>query len=248
MLGIVTFCYNPPMTKLHITSNGYKLAGTIFPATQPSKLAFLFIQGWKGHQNVKAAQRLAELGFTSMTYDMHGNGESEGNLANFSRADFISDAVNAYDYLTQQVAEGTKIGVIGSSFGSYTSVLLSAEREVHCLSLRVPASYPDEGFEDPQLPQAGSNALQDWRAKELHYSGNRAFQTLHDFAGEVLIIEAGADEDVPRQAPQNYANAMADKSRLQYAVMDSAPHTLANDELRAEYERLLSDWAKSIKV
>ena len=129
--------------KMSLSSNGYQLASNLFTPKQAKPLAFLLIQGWMGFQNVKAAQRLADMGFTCLTYDMRGNGESEGNLGDFSRADFISDAVNAYDYLKNHLSEGTKIGIIGSSFGSYSAVLVTTEREVSCLSLRVPAGYPD---------------------------------------------------------------------------------------------------------
>lgn len=214
----------------------------------PRPLAFLFIQGWMGHQNVKAAQKLAEGGFTSMAYDMRGHGESEGDLAEFSRADFVQDALAAYDFLREQVGEGVKIGVVGSSFGSYTAVLLAEKRAVHCLSLRVPASYPDDGFEKPHLPVAGSDALHNWRKKPLRYTQNRAFGALHDFTGPVQIIEAGADEQVDRQAIQNYVDAVADKERLSYALMEGAPHSLVSEELQSEYEDLLIGWAQSLKI
>src|SRR5579864_5720220 len=105
------------MSKISFTSDGYKLVGNLFIAGQPKELVFLFIQGWTGHQNIEAAQALTKLGYTTMTYDMRGNRESEGNLAEFTRADFIKDATIAYDYLKQQIGKDTRIGVVGSSFG-----------------------------------------------------------------------------------------------------------------------------------
>lgn len=241
--------YTEAMSKISFSSNGYMLAGNLFLPVQlkHSHLAFLFIQGWTGHQNVHAAQQLANMGYACMTYDMRGNGESEGNLAEFSRADFVSDALNAYDYLKGQVGKEIAIGVVGSSFGSYCAVLMTTERDVHCLSLRVPASYPDEGFDKPQLPHIGSKALHVWRQKSLHYSENRAFNALHDFQGQVQIVEAGADEQVAHQAVQNYVDAVRNKQRLSYVVMKNAPHSLVNDELQHGYASLLTDWAKSLR-
>jgi predicted alpha/beta hydrolase len=87
------------MKKISFLSDGYQLSGNLFTSDKPKKLAFLLIQGWTGHQNLRAAQALADLGFACMTYDMRGNGDSEGNLAEFSRADFVKDAEVAYDYL-----------------------------------------------------------------------------------------------------------------------------------------------------
>lgn len=233
------------MSKISFLSYGYTLAGNLFLPKQSKRLAFLFIQGWTGHQNIKAAQRLTEMGYPTMTYDMRGNGESEGELAAFSRADFAADAVTAYDYFKGQVNEETAVGVIGSSFGSYCAVLLTTERKVYCLSLRVPASYPDEGFDEPQLPHVGSDALHAWRQKALPYSENRAFSALNSFEGLIQIIEAGADEQVAHRAVQNYVDAVRDKQKLHYKVMKDAPHSLVHADLQNEYESLLTSWVKA---
>jgi pimeloyl-ACP methyl ester carboxylesterase len=187
------------MSTTSFTSQGYRLAGNLFIAQETKQLAFLLIQGWTGHQNIEAAQALAKLGFTSMTYDMRGNGDSEGNLAEFSRADFIKDALTAYDHLKHQ-ANPEAIGVIGSSFGSYTAVMVSTQRPVSCLSLRVPASYRDEDYAQPQLARITSAELTAWRDQPLDYIHNRAFSALHDFAGNIQIVEADHDELVPHQA------------------------------------------------
>lgn len=232
------------MRPISFSSDGYVLAGNFFAASKPGKLAFLFIQGWTGHQNLEAAQALATLGCTSMTYDMRGNRDSEGDIAAFSRADFVRDAVVAYDFLKKQLGDDTPIGVVGSSLGSYTGVLLSKERPVACLSLRVPASYPDEGFTDPQLPQARTPQLAAWRQKPLHYGQNSAFQALHDFKGSIQIIEAGDDELVCHQAVQNYADSVNDPSKLRHDVMPEAPHSLVNEQLQERYVTLLTAWVK----
>jgi esterase/lipase len=231
--------------KITFQSDGYTLAGNVFTAEPQKHLAFLFIQGWTGNQNIDAAQKVADLGFTSMTYDMRGNKDSQGDIAEFSRADFIKDATVAYDYLREQVGPDAKICVVGSSFGSYTAAILSNERDVYALSLRVPASYPDEGFTEPQMGQAASGALATWRKQPLSYD-NKAFQAIHDFAGQVQVIEAENDEQVPHQAPQNYADAVADQRRVEHIVMKDAPHRLATSELNAEYQGHLTKWVSKV--
>lgn len=242
-LTVVSYTWG--MSIISFTSDSDKIAGNLFKAVRPANLAFLLIQGWTGHQNIAAALALADLGFTSMTYDMRGNGGSEGDLSKLSRADFVKDAAVAYDFLKQQVGEQTAIGVIGSSFGSYTAILLSEQRPVTCLSLRVPASYPDEGFDKPQLAQKyESRDFVEWRNQKLDYSDNRAFSVLHNFVGRIQIIEAGADQVVPHQVAENYVNAVADKQQLDYVVMKGAPHSLVNERLANEYVGLLTRWAK----
>ena len=236
------------MTAVSFMAGSDKIAGNLFWATEPKRLAFLLIHGWQGHQNLDAAQALANLGFTSLTYDMRGNGESDGDIAKLSRADYIHDAEIAYDYLKQQLDPGTEIAVVGSSFGSYIAVLLSKDRPVSALSLRVPASYPDKGLNDPRLAQAESAEMNTWREKSLHYTENRAFQALHDFNGAVQIVEAERDEQVPHQAVQNHVNAVSDQSKLDYRLLANAPHRLENDQLREEYIALLTNWAGQLSL
>jgi len=234
--------YNRGMEDISFISHGYKLSGHLFMASQPKQMAFLLIHCWKGVQNKAAAQTLADLGYTCLTYDLRGHNDSEGTLADFSRADFLADAVVAYDFLRQKVGDNVKIGVIGGSFGSYMAVLLTELRPVACLSLRVPASYPDEGFTAPKL-RIPSVKTWEWRNQPLD-PNNKAFHALHNFKGEVQIIESENDELVPHQAVQNYADSVPDKSKLQYTVMRGAPHTLTAEKHKEEYVELLTNWAK----
>ena len=232
------------MSSISFISDGEKISGNLFLAKKPLKFAFLLIQGWTGRQNMEAAQSLADLGFTSMTYDMRGNGDSQGDISALSRADFLRDATIAYDFLKQQVGEQTQIGVVGSSFGSYTAVLLSQQRQVAALSLRVPANYPDEGFNEPHL--AHKYAPQDfaeWRKKKYTYTENFALAALHDFGGKVQIVESGADETVTHQVVESYVDAVQDKQLLSYSIMEDAPHSLVNEQLQQEYVGLLARWA-----
>jgi dienelactone hydrolase len=232
------------MHKITFESDGYALSGHMFvPEHYPKPGAFLFIQGWTGRQNLIAAGATAELGYTTMTYDMRGNGDSEGNLEEFSRADFVHDATVAYDILRRQVGNKAWIGVVGSSFGGYTAAMLSAERDVHCIAMRVPANYPDEQYDEPQAAQM-TTAMREWRSQPCDYTESRALAAIHNFSGELLIVEAGADDIVHAQTPRNYADALGDESRLTYKIMENAPHGLDTDELNREYTSILTSWIK----
>ncbi|MDB5178819.1 MAG: prolyl oligopeptidase [Patescibacteria group bacterium] len=232
------------MAQISFTSDDDKVAGNLLTAQHPSPFAFLFIQGWTGRQNLDAAQALVDLGCTSMTYDMRGNKTSKGDLAKLSRADFLKDAVIAYDFLKQQVGQDVAIGVVGGSFGAYTGALLSERRQVAYLSLHVPANYPDEGFNDPQQPQASSEALTAWHNTIVEIADNKALTALHNYHSPIQIIEAENDEYIPHQSTLNYVNAVADKDQLEYVVMKGASHRLETDELLAGYKRLLTEWVQ----
>lgn len=234
------------MRRVNIPIGSDTIVGNLFEAKKPGGYAFLFIQGWMGGQNLAAAESLANNGFTSLTYNMRGNKESSGDLAKLSRADFVNDAVEAYDFLAEQVPKGTKIGVVGSSFGAYTGILLTEKRPVVCLSLRVPADYPDKGYEEPQLPHISLEALWPWRETERGFDDNMAYRALHNFTGPVQIIEAERDESIPHQAVQNYANAVADKSKLEHVTMFGAPHRILTQQVSDEYVRNLTNWVRGV--
>lgn len=230
------------MARITFESNGYTLAGNLFKHVERSKnVAFLFIQGWTGEQNIAAAKTIAELGYATLTYDMRGNGNSEGKLGDFSRADFTLDAIRAYDYLRRHTSNTTMIGVIGNSFGSYISAILTTKRDVISLSLHVPANYPDARYDQPHLAQMTAERLE-WRKKPLDYHQNRALKAIHDFKGKIQIIEDELDEIIARQTPQNYANAVASKSLLSYEVIPNALHTLETAEQQADYSNRLVQW------
>jgi len=233
------------MTVISFTSHGQRIAGNLFTADKPSPLAFLLLHGWLGYQNVAAAQALATLGCTSMTYDMRGNGDSEGDLSLLTRADFLRDAAVAYDYFREQVGEHVNIGVVGSSFGSYIGILLSEKRAITCLSLRVPANYPDDGLHKTGRTNTVENPeYREWRERALDYSQNKALHALHSFKGNVQIIESEQDEQVPRQTVLNYVHTISDPQMLSYTVMAGAPHSLMTPDVQANYISLLRAWAQ----
>jgi dipeptidyl aminopeptidase/acylaminoacyl peptidase len=61
-----------------------------------------------------------------------------------TRQDGLDDVLAAYDYLASQpLIDKTAIGVIGTSYGGYLAMLLTAYRPVRWLAMRVPALYPD---------------------------------------------------------------------------------------------------------
>ncbi len=222
------------MKKIKINN---RVFGNIFEPSAPKKLQFLLIHGWQGRQNLKLAQVLCDQGFRCLTFEMRGHGESKGNISKLTSNDFLGDVLAAYNVLQKKKLP---IGVIGSSFGAYLAVLLSAKRSVVCLSLRVPANYPNESFVKPKIMAWGVKA---WRKKSLTLSDNMALQALHQFTGNVQLIEAENDEIVPHQTIANYLTVVNAK-KLEYHCMKSAPHSLTNQKLNKEYQALVITWAK----
>lgn len=190
------------------------------------------------------AETLATIGYTSLTFDLRGMGVSEGDASVLSRADFLKDCIAAYDALVTWGGVGS-VSVVGSSFGSYMACLLTGSRPIKRLVLRVPANYPNEGYDTCQAVLSDRlDAV--GLAAERPVGSTYALDLLRAFSGQVLIVQSGNDKIIHPETVKSFADAVANKSNLAYRVMQDAPHSLsASPELVKEYADILMDWFSS---
>ncbi len=237
------------MKEITFSVDSQKLSATIqYPQSHKDKNpAILMVHGWMSSQkgNIIFAQALIKLGFIVMTFDLRSHGSSEGERGKLSREDYMDDMEAAYDLLaSQKDIDATKIGVIGSSFGSYLATILTSRRDVSWLALRVPAQYPDEGFNLPQVKYANAKTTA-WRKEKLSWKDTQSLRAIHDFAGKVLIIESELDVICPHQTMENYMNAVSNKKNLSYEVIQSAEHSLKTVKQKAEFTRIMLNWLQN---
>jgi len=239
------------MQKISFIVAGQKLQGTlIYPEKIRAKNpAILFLHGWRSSEQylLARAEGLAKLGFVCLTFNMRGSATSEGDITKLTRQDFLQDALTAYDYLANlKEVDKEKISVIGSSFGAYLACLLSGKRNIRNLVLRVPANYPDEGFDKPQIDFSGDNNpdVLRWRFNSLTKEKTLALKVLHNFSGNILIVESEKDELIPHQTIESYINAVRDKSQLTHTVMEGADHAMHDENFLLLYNEILIKWFK----
>ncbi len=234
------------MEHLTFQVDGQKLSATIqYPQDIKEKNpAIIFVHGWMSSQrrNILYAQELNKLGYICMTFDLRSHGESEGERGKLSREDYMDDMTAAYDLLlSQKGVDPERIGVIGSSFGSYLAAILSAERAIKWLVLRVPANYPDEGFDQPQVKFANRKTTE-WRKEKLSLEATASLRALHTFKNDMLIIESELDELCPHQTMENYMNAITDKKKLTHKVIKGADHSLKSEKFRSVFISIITEW------
>ena len=233
--------------EIHVDNE--KIRGILYiPESNSKKVGVLLIHGWTGKPNHAAAEILAKNGYKVLAISLRGHNDSDGDIRRVSRKKSLDDAIAAYDYLNSALRPSSPIAVVGSSYGSYIAVMLSAKRVVSALSLRVPATYPDEGFDDAQWGMGGENPrINAWRKTTVSFDKNTAFKNLHNFNGQVQIIEAGQDEQVPSEAIKNYIDAINSKSKLEYHLMKDWPHSLGdNIENNRHFQVILLSWLNNI--
>jgi esterase/lipase len=229
---------------------GEKLTGKLYEAERPRSLAVLLLHGWTGMPNAEAAQALADHGYSAMTFSLSGHNDSTGKLEEQTRTKSEQEVLEAYDFFRDNLPPEIKIGVVGTSYGGYLAAVLTGDRELAFVQLRVPANYPDEGSDQPQLGQGSENpAVMDWRQKALDPLATKSLAALHNFSGPIQIIEAELDDYVPHQTVQNYVDAVADKQKLDYHFMKGWPHSLGIDPARnKQYQDLLIGWLDTVKL
>lgn len=230
--------------------DGLTLRGNLYqPEGRVKNFALLFIHGWTGKPNEKAAEFLTEHGYISMTFSLSGHNDSEGNIEDQTRQKSINELIGAYDLLKTMVPKGTEIGIAGNSYGGYLAPLLSKKRQLNFIQMRVPANYKDDGFDEIQLGKGHENReVTVWRNEPLDWQSSKALKALHDFKGPIQIIEAEFDDAVPHQTVQNYVDAISDKSKLEYILWKDAAHSIGDDQkLQKEYNEMLLSWLEKIQ-
>jgi esterase/lipase len=233
------------------TLNG-DLAGTLFdvePQGNKKYPAVLLLHGWESGQDrmYDIAELLTARGLVCLTFDFRGHGKSLGDLNAISHKGFLDDAIAAYDYLVQlDHVDANAVGTIGSSYGAYISALLSTERAVAWMVMRVPPNHPDEAYELSRNQRKGRRVVPFDRSKLLPWSATRALRAVHVFAGLIMIVESGLDEIIPPKTIANYCNAVADPRRLYYVHMEGAPHSLTHaPEHKKKFNTLVVQWLQS---
>ena len=152
----------------------------------------------------------------------------------------------AYDTLARHPAvDLDAIGVIGSSYGGYLAGLLTRERPVRWLALRVPALYKDEHWTKAKA-EIDRAELERFRHETISTSKNRALSACNAFRGDVCLVESEHDDFVPHAVIASYRAAFRHAKSLTYRRIDGADHSLTETEHRRAYSSILVSWASEM--
>lgn len=218
------------------------------PDKKSKNQAVLFLHGWTGKPNSTAATVLADNGYVAATLIFRGHDGSDCALSEVTRQHSLDDAVAAYDFLREMIGASMPICVAGNSYGGYIATLLTAERRLNGLSMRVAANYIDEGFDQKQKGQGSENPeIAKWRLQKLGATETKSLRAVHSFSGKVQIIEAEFDDHVPAQTTKNYVQSVSIQSNLSYHLMKGWPHSLGLDAKRNEqFNAMLLKWLEEL--
>jgi pimeloyl-ACP methyl ester carboxylesterase len=207
--------------------------------------AVLFVHGWGGSQrrDIWKGRMLVGLGCVCLTFNLRGHGGTKAVRDRVTRAHSLDDVRAAYDVLLSQPGvDPERVALVGSSYGAYIAVLLTAERKVRWLVLRAPAIYKDEGFDRPKRQLNMEADLRAYRETALRPSDTRVLRAASRFRGDVLVVESERDHVIPHQVIDNYLRAFGAAHSATHLVIRGADHALETEAWRSRYGRILRDW------
>ena len=236
-------------------SEGMKLSGKIFFPEQLKEKnpGVIYIHGWKGKKSSKEeyAKSLVKNGFIAMTFDLRGHGESEGNKNSVTMHDFMKDVIAAYDRLiTEKNIDPNNINVIGNSIGSFLTAYLVEQRKIKNIVLQSPITYPDNDLNKPlsEITEGEKfDEIVNWRKKALTPEQSISLNALHNFDGNVLVIESELDAYVPSQTIENYIRAVKNPSKVSHTTIEGAKHRLEGAQ-KVEYQNTVLNWLNKIEA
>jgi uncharacterized protein len=224
-----------------------RVAGTLLRPEVPVP-GFLFVHGWGGDQedDLGDAEELARLGCVCFTFDLRGHADSDADKERVTRQDGLDDVIAAYDYLAAQPGiDPTAIGVIGTSYGGYLAMLLTRERPVRWLAMRVPALYPDADWDVPKA-KLDKAAVRAYREHPPAAEQDRALSACADFPGDVLVVASERDDRIPPAAIAAIQAAFRRANSFSHRVIQGATHAMRDERHQRVYRRLLVSWIEDM--
>lgn len=233
--------------RVDLTVEGQRLTGTLLQPEAPVP-GLLFVHGWGGDQeeDLGHAEELARLGCVCFTFDLRGHAGSDASRDEVTRQDGLDDVRAAYDYLASQpLIDPSAIGVIGTSYGGYLSALLTKERPVRWLALRVPALYPDRDWDVPKA-KLNKDEVAAYRKRLRSPDEDRALAACADFEGDVLIVESGEDDRIPTEVILSYQAAFKRASSFTHRLIPGASHAMRDAAHQRIYSTMLINWIEEM--
>lgn len=234
---------------IELPTDEQSIAGTLL-SPSPKLPGILFVHGWGGSQqrDLGRAKGITGLGCVCLTFDLRGHARTEGQKQSVTREQNLNDMLVAYDRLVSHPdVDPHSIAVVGTSYGGYLATLLTAQRKVRWLALRVPALYWDKEWDVPKSA-LNKEGLAHYRNTPLTPADNRALGACAEFAGDVLLVESEHDDHVPHTTLMSYRAAFVEAHSLTYRMIDGSDHGLTSEACQKAYSTLLTSWISEMVI
>lgn len=235
-------------SEVKIRGNTYILQGTlIVPETIVKNLpAVIFYHGMISQRKpryVKRAEKLAEQGIVALTFDFQGCGESKGDIKILTIANWLQDALLAFDFLAHKpFIDKQRIGIAGKSFGGYIGALVSAKRNVKSMVVQAPGFYKDEWITKPYMTIGSPKQKLKYRNSKQVFN-NMAIDAIKKYTNPLLVVGSEHDDICPPHTVEGYYKLAGSKNKKLIWIND-ADHPLTKEKWNKKYTDLMVEWFK----
>jgi uncharacterized protein len=194
------------------------------------------ISSKESSKSVALADAFYAAGIASCRFDYHGCGESEGNLRDTTLSIRLKNLATVVEYIRRQnLLDPRAIGLLGSSFGGSTTLLLAAQDKTMRCAILLATPHRLEKRPDDELDQIGFTDI---------YDDFSQYDLLAE-AGKVscgLVIHGDNDETVPwNEGMAIYRNLLEPK---RFELVKGGDHVFSDPDDRDSVIRLSVDWFK----
>ena len=241
-------------------NKGQQLIGILHipDGATPPLPAVLMLHGFTGHKIethrlfVRTARRIAEAGIAAFRFDFRGSGDSEGKFEDMTIYEELSDALKAFELLSEDFHEvdSRRLGVLGFSLGGCVAAMLAGRvgERVKALALwsAVSEDPPDNFRFFRSLFDNREDKSTDWVEHSGYRVGKAFFEELENvtplkdvssYRGPAIILHGSEDKTVsPEHAVTYYETLKRNNGDVEMHIIEGAGHTYLK---RAHEEQLI---------
>ncbi len=227
------------MELLDIDHGGRTLRGVLhLPARAGAAPAIVLCHGFGGNRAefgysfVRLATRMAECGFAAYRFDFAGCGDSDGDFADLTVSDQVSQTVAVLDAVGAHAAvDAARISLLGMSLGGLTASLAAVERRVRSLTLWAPAAAAaamDEAAARQRAEAIAEHGYDDFGGLPIHRrfvddaEGIDPFTDAAAYTGPVFLAVGSDDFVLGPDLLDRYRSAYGE--RLDVRVFEGVGH------------------------
>jgi pimeloyl-ACP methyl ester carboxylesterase len=195
-----------------------------------------YLSDKESRTNTALSEKLNAAGISTISYDMYGHGDSEGDIEYLTIGKVIANVLALYDYAKGQGY--SEIGLSGSSYTGIVSLIAASKRDFAVLSLKCPV------FDSKRLwdSRHGPDGIRRWReeghieafGKRWDYgayadaSGYDMDSIASKITAPVIVIHGDKDVTVPIQHAKDIIAYV--KGEKELVVIDGADHFFKDEE------------------
>ena len=251
LIPLIEIFQNRPYEDLYIKSfDKLKLHARLFETKGSKKVALMF-HGYRGttYRDFCAASKIfIDLGYSIITVDHRGHGQSEGHSITFGVRE-SKDLVSWLDYARNRFGNECEYILVGISMGGATVLMAADKAENVKLLVDCPYTAPKiilkETLQMMKLPPKICYPFVNLSSIIFgHTNMNKvsAFDTVKNTNNKILIVHGDSDQVVPHHISQALYEAYPDK--IQYELFKGANHGSSYMADTARYIKVVSDFLK----